>query len=149
MAIKISGTSGTTVIDDNRELLNINSLSTSDWANGTSSTETVVSPTQIKVAAIEVLIGYNQTWTDVLGSRTYDTWHRNTTGKPIMVTIRGNSSNSVLVRDETFNLSSQIQLTEITGTSTLFDSVSFIVPKLHYYNITAGNGDLDFWAELS
>jgi hypothetical protein len=45
MAIKISGT---TVIDDSRNLTNINSLSTSDWINGSSSTETVVSPEKIR-----------------------------------------------------------------------------------------------------
>jgi hypothetical protein len=54
------------------------------------------------------------------------------------------------VRDETFNSSSQILLTGLSGTSTLFDSVSFIVADLHYYRISSTGGvSLDFWSELS
>jgi len=51
MAIKISGT---TVIDDSRNLTNINSLAEATWEAGTSTTETVVSPAKVK-AAIEAL----------------------------------------------------------------------------------------------
>lgn len=45
MAIKISGT---TVIDNSRNLTNINGLAQSTWEAGTSTTETVVSPAKVK-----------------------------------------------------------------------------------------------------
>lgn len=62
MAIKISGT---TVIDDSRNLTNINSLAQSTWEAGTSTTETVVSPAKVK-AAIEA-----NAWTS-LSQAAYD-----------------------------------------------------------------------------
>lgn len=53
MAIKIAGN---TVIDDSRNLTNINSLAEATWEAGVSTTETVVSPAKVK-AAIDSLSG--------------------------------------------------------------------------------------------
>jgi len=115
------------------------------WIQGTSTTEGLVSPAKIKAAIEEKSLGYNQSWQDVKTGRALDTWHQNTTGRPIQVAVRGDNANLILVRDQTFDESSQVTLGQL-GVST--EQSQFVVPNLHYYRLSAGTGAVFQWVEL-
>jgi hypothetical protein len=118
---------------------------TSAWEAGTGTTESLVSPAKVKAAIEEKSLGYNQSWQDVKAERALDTWHQNTTGRPIQVAVRGDNANLIFVRDQTFDESSQVTLGQL-GDST--EQSQFVVPNLHYYRLSAGTGAVFQWVEL-
>lgn len=82
-------------------------------------------------------IGVNQIWTDVSGSRVFDTPYQNTDGRPITVAISGD-----------VNLHLEVSADDVTYLD--FHSVSpVIIPADHYYKVTdLGGGTLTAWYEL-
>ena len=92
------------------------------------------------------VIGINQTWQSVVGSRAFNTNYSNTAGRPIVVTattgIVGNYSMEVLI-DGTKILSNVANFTTVTDQG----SVYFIVPSGVTYRINCGSV-LSTWFEL-
>ena len=124
--------------------------STATWQAGTGTTESLVSPSKVK-AAIESLVpdtlGVGQTWQDMSGSRSVGTSYRNTTGRPIMVSICTNSVNRTDFQVSTDN-STWVSVGALAGYGNIGDEKSsqIIVPDNHYYKATGGS--LRIWAEL-
>lgn len=106
---------------------------------GTVLTNGTVSAAKLETAATP--IGVNQQWVNVTGSRSIGTINTNNTGRPIMVSARGNGV--------TFQVS-------VNGTTNWIDvgtpvndsrqQQSFIVPAGHSYRGIGGT--LEYWAEL-
>jgi len=94
-------------------------------------------------------IGVNQTWQDVVGSRTSGVEYTNTTGKPIMVAIVGTTTTTSNSRVDSYL--GAIRVGRIQGTNgevTIGDS-SFIVPNDASYTVTSVQGaTIDVWSEL-
>lgn len=88
-------------------------------------------------------IGVGQTWQDVGGSRSAGTSYRNTTGKPIMVAIRGNTNSTHYLQVSTDNA------TWISVGSTIAANANMtaIVPDDHYYRLQSG-ATFNGWSEL-
>lgn len=91
-------------------------------------------------------VGIDQTWQDVLSSRSSGTVYQNTTGNPIMVFASQNSVGG------TSTISAEVSADNVTFIEVSYgsgrygaDGVSFIVPNNHYYKVTAS---LRKWAEL-
>jgi len=121
--------------------------STAVWEAGTGTTESLVSPAKVK-AAIESLvtdsIGVNQTWQDVITSRTHSTSYQNTTGRAIQVSINTTAVAVAPVEVSTDN-SSWVEVGQLGGGGR--KSASFIVPASHYYRVD-GSTTFESWAEL-
>lgn len=88
-------------------------------------------------------IGVGQTWQDVGGSRSAGTSYQNTTGKPIMVAIRGNTNSTHYLQVSTNNA------TWISVGSTIAASANMtaIIPDDHYYRLQSG-ATFNGWSEL-
>lgn len=88
-------------------------------------------------------IGVGQTWQDVGGSRLAGTSYQNTTGKPIMVAIRGNTNSTHYLQVSTDNA------TWISVGSTIAANANMtaIVPDDHYYRLQSG-ATFNGWSEL-
>lgn len=91
-------------------------------------------------AGDEKQIGIEQTWQDVKSARALGTSYQNTTGKPIMVAIRSDSTTPAEVSADN---STWIPV----GAFFYGSSVSTIVPDGHYYRFM-GPGVINSWAEL-
>lgn len=92
-------------------------------------------------------IGYGQTIQDLTGSRSFSTTYYNTTGKPIVVFVRGNSStgnNSIFV---SINGSASTPIASIGAITGLLSGVT-IIPAAASYQITATSITLSSWSEL-
>ena len=123
--------------------------------NGTSAVQTVAPSTSGNVltsngttwtsAALGV-IGINQTWQNVSGSRTAGTTYTNSTGKPIMVNVTaykiGSSSPTICYVD-----SVQVAFMDAAGTNDVgnYTTSSFIVPNGSTYQVT---NEFSYWSEL-
>ena len=81
-------------------------------------------------------VGYGQTWQDVTATRAAGTTYTNSTGKPIMVLIRANSSTGYL-------LTNGVQF-PYSGTASTQTSV--IIPNGGTYSYPTSTFNL--WAEL-
>ena len=81
-------------------------------------------------------------WQDMSGSRVHSTSYQNTTGKPIMVAIRGSSGGDVEVSQ---NNSSWVRVGILGHPRSWEESVSFIVPNNYYYR---AQGSFKIWSEL-
>lgn len=92
-------------------------------------------------------VGQGQTWQDVTASRAVATTYTNSTGKPIMVFIRGQTSSSGGYFTITVN-GTTIGSTTQGYTGNAFNSASFIVPNGQTYSITASVNTLSLWTEL-
>jgi hypothetical protein len=103
----------------------------------------------ILALAPESGLGIDQSWSFVTGSRALNTTYTNTTGKPIMVFIRGNNVTNSLTYiyaniNGTFFI---IGSTDSSGLATPIGSV--VVPKDATYNIQiSGSAGLNGWLEL-
>jgi len=121
--------------------------STATWEDGTSTTESLVSPAKVK-AAIDANasgVGDGQTWQDVSGIRSLDVSVQNTYGEPIMVQLQGSRGNSVEVSTDNSTWVSMGFL----GTPGAFDvSISFVLPPSHYYIVRSNAGSPARWVEL-
>ena len=88
--------------------------------------------------ADEQQIGVGQTWQDVSGSRAHSTSYQNTTGKPIMVAIDGNTNAALQVST---NGSTWVTVGEVSSATPI------IIPDDHYYRVN-GSSVFATWAEL-
>jgi len=94
-------------------------------------------------------LGFDQTWSDVSGSRALDTVYTNNTGKPIQVAVTVSLLSSSTTR---FKIGGTTMSQTVTGSQTAFDYVySFIIPDGQTYEVEDGGGtvSLDYWWELS
>jgi hypothetical protein len=118
---------------------------TATWEAGTGTTESLVSPAKVK-AAIEALtspgIGEGQVWSNP--ARVVSTSYQNTTGKPIMIGIRGRNVNTVEVSTDNSTWVIVGTLRSVDGVS--MTHISAIIPNNHYYRLNGGT--LSEWAEL-
>jgi len=140
----------------------------SAWEAGTSTTETVVSPAKVKAAIDELVVqfGDGQTWQSVTGSRAFNTSYRNTTGKPIQVSIYAMSDDmdtgfppvSGTIRFQvSTNNSTWVDVAhgflERTGTGSSYKrpyNNNVVVPDTHYYRLYTTNAERNLysWSEL-
>lgn len=126
------------------------------WSTGTTpapeaSGNVLTSNGSIWVSALQVGLGYNQTWSKP--SRSAGTTYTNSTSKPIFVLISiggslsGSGNFSVIVSGTTI-LSTSYNTT--AGGSFQPYQASFIVPAGATYRVTtSGNYSINTWAELS
>lgn len=86
-------------------------------------------------------IGAGQTWTDVNGSRSFGVTYTNSTGRPIVVAVRGASSatgsDALIYNNGTANI---VYSTSTPATAGLVLSLVFVVPAGTTYNISTVNG---------
>ena len=118
----------------------IGDQSTATWQSGTGSTESLVSPAKVK-AAIDSLvpdsIGVNQSWS--APSRSGNTWYQNTTGRAIMVNIKGTSTTDSYLRVDP-STGSYVTIDNRDGDSGTWDHADAIVPANHYYYFQGSSG---------
>ena len=111
----------------------IGDQSTATWQAGTGTTESLVSPAKIKAAINSLVpdsIGVNQSWSKP--SRSGNTWYQNTTGRAIMVNIRGATAQDGLLRVGP-STGSYVTIDNRDGDSGTWDHADAIVPANHYY----------------
>lgn len=113
---------------------------TATWQAGTGTTESLVSPSKVK-AAIDSLvpdsIGVNQSWS--APSRSGNTWYQNTTGRAIMVNIKGTSTTDSYLRVGP-STGSYVTIDNRDGDSGTWDHADAIVPANHYYYFQGSSG---------
>ena len=99
-------------------------------------------------ATPSVGVGSGQTWeTFTIGvDRSSGTIERNTSGKPIMVSI-SNPSNNGTMTVEVDDVTPPV-ITICSTANTSFPQYSFVVPNNHYYKVTLGSSTGIVWAEL-
>jgi hypothetical protein len=122
--------------------------STATWQAGTGTTDSLVSPADIKAAilalGISASVGVGQTWQDLSGSRSASTSYRNTTGSPIQVSIFGASSDQSIQASS--NGSSWVDVGKIGSQGAYNNGSCFVVPNNHYYRLNGGS--FSIWSEL-
>lgn len=104
--------------------------------------------TTLGAASSTDMIGVSQTWQDVRASRAVSTSYQNTTGKPIMVSIRAHSGGPSAIQ-VSVNNTTWIDVGSVFTNTAAAQSTgqSFIVPDTHYYRIN-GSATIADWAEL-
>jgi len=90
-------------------------------------------------------LGVDQTWVNVLASRTTNVSYRNTTGKPIMVNITF-INDPATIQISTNNSTWVTAATQVSGNG--WGPFSIIVPNNHYYKLVESGGTLVTWTEL-
>jgi hypothetical protein len=90
-------------------------------------------------------IGYNQTWQNVLGSRSNGATYTNSTGKPIMVSVTASPTSNNQSISATVGGVSLGSLTLTAGYTS--GGFQFIVPTGTTY-VVSTSGSLNTWAEL-
>lgn len=116
----------------------IGGQSTSTWETGTGTTESLVSPANVKSAIDSLVpdnaIGVSQSWSSV--SRSTGTAYQNTTGKPIMASHLGNTNNGIEVSTD----NSTWVTASGNGNNNFLGNQSIIVPNGHYYRYNNSYG---------
>tara|TARA_R110001599_G_scaffold348090_1_gene574978 strand:- start:294 stop:983 length:690 start_codon:yes stop_codon:yes gene_type:complete len=133
----------------------IGDQATSVWQAGTGTTESFVSPAKVK-SAINAFtpdsLGVNQTWQDVIGSRSQGTAYQNTTGSPIMVAVRVGFAGNTFYNFEvsTDNSTYLIINSSFVSNSTMVMNFNVVVPNNTYYRFrrTSGGSGISGWMEL-
>jgi hypothetical protein len=95
-------------------------------------------------------IGVNQTWSSP--TRVVATVYQNTTGKPILVQAwaTGDRVATQLIAGATSTPTLTISyFRQDTGTNSITNTVSGIIPNNWYYKVTISTGSLTAWVELS
>lgn len=101
----------------------------------------------IKAYIDSITLGVNQTWQDLTGSRSAGTTYQNTTGKPIMVSIRDVDSVERYLQISEDNVTFySVGKAAGHGGAIDADAAQGIVPNNHYYKLNAGSGFS--WYEL-
>jgi hypothetical protein len=123
---------------------------TSVWETGTSTTESLVSPAKVKavIDAFSSGIGDGQTWQNVTSSRSEGATYTNTTGKPIMVNIRGGTAGNTY-----FSITATVGGTSFIIAEDQTSSVArpvgnFIVPIGSTYRVDTNFNVFSQWFEL-
>ena len=130
------------VLDDSGALAPINAKAAVD-------TNDVVTLGQLNTAAI----GLNQTWQDVLPSRSAGVNYQNTTGRPIQVSLSrySNGSWEVFCGASAGSMVSLARFLTVDSARPIIAGYSFIVPNGWFYRLDVGGSDdvsSRRWAEL-
>jgi len=101
----------------------------------------------------ENAIGINQSWQDVTGSRAYNLTYRNTTGKPITVSISIEFSGTSSQQSATLMVGRLAKpetiVADVYASTVSEHSIIAIVPNLHYYKLEGNpTPDIYQWSEL-
>jgi hypothetical protein len=88
---------------------------------------------------------WSQTWQDVSGSRAGGTSYQNTSGRPIMVSVRGSTGTTRFIQVSVDN-ATWIDVGRISSSGT-DEAHTFIVPNLHYYRVN-NSFTIAAWSEL-
>jgi hypothetical protein len=96
-------------------------------------------------AAAEQQVGVNQTWQNVIGSRTGGVTYQNTTGRVIAVFVRYSTGTASNVFQVSSNGVNWIDLWSRSGSAP--QSGTAEIPDGHYYRTTA-SGNINNWVEL-
>lgn len=110
-------------------------------------TAMAMTPLNVRQYANNNIIGMQQTWQDVTASRTFDANYRNLTGKPIMVGITADAIGANRSFQVSANGTNWITVGAFGESSSMWSSVSVIVPDTHYYRILGEVGIIT-WSEL-
>lgn len=148
------GGTGSTTASTARTALGLGSAAVKDL---TDNNDLSVNPSDVgtrgnMAAAIATnpAIGVGQTWQDVLSQRAHSTSYQNTTGGPIMVSIRGGSTSvvrTVEISVDNLTFVNVGSLGAILSGGNDDEGVQVIVPDTHYYRVN-GSLTLSTWAEL-
>ena len=92
------------------------------------------------------MLGYNQTWQNLLASRADSVWYQNTSGRTIFVSIFTSTNQGYLYLNTTASLTGAIQFSLSTGSSGTWANNSAAVPNGYYYQ-TVSIG-IQLWNEL-
>lgn len=115
------------------------------WDAGTDTTEAVISPAKLDAKMIAArdaqTLGWGQTWQNVAASRVGGTSYQNTTGRPIMVSIRI----TTIVVDFQVSVDGTTWVTIANNSNNAPFFV--VIPNGHYYRTTL-TGTIVYWAEL-
>lgn len=114
------------------------------WTAGTATTPSLPTPAQAKIAFSSQDLGVGQTWQNVSGSRTAGTTYQNTTGKPIMISVRLSVG---ALRDLEISANGTDWVKVATSGAIEAVSVSSIIPAGHYYRVLVSYGS-NTWTEL-
>jgi hypothetical protein len=121
-----------------------NSLATKAEAEVGTANIKLMTPLRTEQHTLANDLGWSQTWKQVGGSRTQNVTYQNTTGRPIMVSIRpsalGYGELQVSVDGVSWVVVARTGLVELY-------MVTAIVPSDHYYRFT--NISVGLWSELS
>jgi len=90
-------------------------------------------------------LGRDQTWQDVIGSRSKGTVYQNTTDKPIEVAVNSNFGSGTLGY---FVSSDNITFLDLSNDQSGSAQMAFTVPVDYYYKIEVGVGTIYNWKEL-
>lgn len=129
-----------------------------DVSDTTNSTDGEVVTFTLQAVMDEFVLGHNQTWQDVSGSRAFTTAYQNTTGKPIAVSIfvSGNNDSGTSVFDLQVSADDVTYLTIDrfhTSSNENFGQFRAEIPDDIYYKIIKVSGSntiysIGVWAEL-
>lgn len=89
--------------------------------------------------------GYNQTWTNVTGSRSINTVYTNSTGKPISIIIMGTGGSAI---DLYFYVNGNNLGRNSNNNGGQLIPITWTVPNGATYNITSSAGSVGSWWEL-
>lgn len=91
-------------------------------------------------------LGAGQTWQDVISSRSAGTVYQNTTGKPIMVSVRYVSPSTGRAFECSVDGSTWVTIGYAPPSNG--EAVSVVIPDGHYYRINGPVSGFSYWAEL-
>lgn len=112
---------------------------------GASNTK-VMTPLRVAQHRDVTALGWGQTWENLTSERSYDTSYQNTTGKPILVSVRKGAEDGARQSRVSAN---GVNFTVVASTTPRsFSSVTFLVPADHFYRVEGGAGTPTIWAEL-
>lgn len=95
-------------------------------------------------------LGVGQTWQNVAGSRSANTWYQNTTGKPIQVSVTttgGDYQNATLLVGTSTSSYVTVAYKYQIGAGT-YQQLTAIIPNDHYYYVAVSGDSVAYWAEL-
>jgi hypothetical protein len=122
-------------------------IATQAQAQAGTANDRAMTPLRVAEAIAELApgsIGVGQTWQNLLASRAAGTSYQNTTGRPIMVSIRASEPSGPRNIEVSPTNSNFIA---IMAFQSIFESTQFIVPPDWFYRIN-GNCTISIWSEL-
>ena len=123
--------------DTSNDILKIRDSSDTVWISLFSFNQSTNTVTVDESVVSDYLVGVDQTWQDLSGSRVFGTSYQNTTGKPISVSVEGNASS-------TFQVSTNnVDWLTVGGVG----PSTYVIPDDNYYRQT-GTGSPTLWTEL-
>lgn len=105
--------------------------------------EAITAAIAAALSGLQVL-GRNQSWQNMLGTRAAGTPYQNNSGAAIMVSLRANQGGGAFVQ---VSADSSTWVTVGTISQNEYDVISFVVPEGHFYRLTAAT-TIHYWSEL-